>query len=78
MAKELITYKEGDPHRIIDFGAYKGLTCLEACRKDKDSRKWQASMCNHSHNKQLVADLQEGMIMFLKEHWLAKRKGERK
>ena len=71
-----ITYKDGDPHRIIEFGQYKKLTCLEVCRKDKDSKKWQWSVCSNSHNKQLIADLQAGMIMFLKEFWLKKKRGK--
>ena len=74
----MITYKDGDPHRIVDFGTYKGMTCLEVCRKDKFSRKWQGNMCNKSYNKQLVADLQSAMVLFLKEHWLQKMKGDKK
>ena len=65
-----LTYKNGDPHRIIDFGQYKGFTCLEVCRKDKDSRKWQANICDKSYNKQLVADLQSAMVLILKKHWI--------
>lgn len=72
------TYINGDPHRVMARGTYQGMTCLEICRKDKESRKWQAWMCNVTRDEQLKADLQKAMIVFLEEHWLQKETGGHK
>ena len=71
-----ITYKDGDPHRIVSFGKYSGFSCLEICRKDKDSRSWQAWICDKTKDDQLRADLHSAMILFIEER-LNRYKGDK-
>lgn len=69
----MISYKDGNPNRIVDFGEYNGMSCLEICSKDKKSRGWQKWACDKTNDDQLRADLQQAMIVFLEKLWKDKR-----